>query len=106
MSWTDERVALLRRLWGEGKTAAEIAKELGVAALLEGCRFIGAELDPDYADQAVERLEQTLEGTVRVRDDKPVYKPDPKSSVAQRPEHFRSASHEPRALRTIATASG
>ncbi len=29
MSWTDERVALLKRLWGEGKTAAEIAGELG-----------------------------------------------------------------------------
>ncbi|MGB0719822.1 MAG: GcrA family cell cycle regulator [Bdellovibrionales bacterium] len=29
MSWTDERVALLTKLWGEGKTAAEIAKELG-----------------------------------------------------------------------------
>ncbi len=29
MSWTDERVALLKRLWGEGKTAAEIAKLIG-----------------------------------------------------------------------------
>lgn len=29
MSWTDERVALLKEMWGEGKTAAEIAKELG-----------------------------------------------------------------------------
>lgn len=29
MSWTDERVSLLTKLWGEGKTAAEIAKELG-----------------------------------------------------------------------------
>jgi GcrA cell cycle regulator len=29
MSWTDERVSLLRQLWGEGKTAAEIAKTLG-----------------------------------------------------------------------------
>lgn len=29
MSWTDERVALLKKLWGEGKTAAEIAKTLG-----------------------------------------------------------------------------
>lgn len=29
MSWTDDRVALLTKLWGEGKTAAEIAKELG-----------------------------------------------------------------------------
>lgn len=29
MSWTDERVDLLKQLWGEGKTAAEIAKVLG-----------------------------------------------------------------------------
>lgn len=29
MSWTDERVALLKKLWGEGKTAAEIATTLG-----------------------------------------------------------------------------
>lgn len=29
MSWTDERVSLLKQLWGEGKTAAEIAKALG-----------------------------------------------------------------------------
>jgi GcrA cell cycle regulator len=29
MSWTDERVSLLRKLWGEGKTAAEIAGVLG-----------------------------------------------------------------------------
>ncbi len=29
MSWTDERVTLLKQLWGEGKTAAEIAKVLG-----------------------------------------------------------------------------
>jgi len=29
MSWSDDRVDLLRKLWGEGKTAAEIAKELG-----------------------------------------------------------------------------
>ncbi len=29
MSWTEERVALLKKMWGEGRTAAEIAKELG-----------------------------------------------------------------------------
>lgn len=28
-SWTEDRVALLTKLWGEGKTAAEIATELG-----------------------------------------------------------------------------
>jgi GcrA cell cycle regulator len=29
MSWTDDRVALLKKMWVEGRTAAEIAKELG-----------------------------------------------------------------------------
>ncbi len=29
MSWTDDRVTLLKKLWVEGKTAAEIAKALG-----------------------------------------------------------------------------
>lgn len=29
MSWTDDRVEVLKKLWGEGRTAAEIAKELG-----------------------------------------------------------------------------
>ncbi len=29
MSWTDDRVELLKKLWGEGRTAAEIASELG-----------------------------------------------------------------------------
>ncbi len=29
MSWTEQRVTMLRKMWSEGKTAAEIAKELG-----------------------------------------------------------------------------
>ena len=29
MSWTEERVEILKKLWGEGRTAAEIASELG-----------------------------------------------------------------------------
>lgn len=29
MGWTEERVSLLKQLWGQGKTASEIAKELG-----------------------------------------------------------------------------
>ena len=29
MAWTDQRVSLLTKMWGDGKTAAEIAKELG-----------------------------------------------------------------------------
>lgn len=29
MSWTDERVDVLRKMWGEGQSASQIAKELG-----------------------------------------------------------------------------
>ena len=29
MSWSDERVELLKKLWGEGQSASQIAKELG-----------------------------------------------------------------------------
>ena len=29
MSWTDERVETLKKMWGEGKSASQIAKELG-----------------------------------------------------------------------------
>ena len=29
MSWTDERVDTLKRMWGEGQSASQIAKELG-----------------------------------------------------------------------------
>ncbi len=29
MSWTDERVSLLKKMWGEGRTAKEIAEALG-----------------------------------------------------------------------------
>jgi len=28
MSWTDERIALLKKMWKEGKSAADIAKTL------------------------------------------------------------------------------
>jgi len=29
MSWTDERVEILKTMWGDGKSASQIAKELG-----------------------------------------------------------------------------
>ncbi|WP_297770716.1 GcrA family cell cycle regulator, partial [uncultured Roseovarius sp.] len=29
MSWNDERVELLKKMWGEGQSASQIAKELG-----------------------------------------------------------------------------
>ena len=29
MSWTDERVETLKKMWAEGQSASQIAKELG-----------------------------------------------------------------------------
>ena len=29
MAWTDDRVEILKKMWGEGKSASQIAKELG-----------------------------------------------------------------------------
>ena len=29
MSWSDERVEKLKKMWGEGQSASQIAKELG-----------------------------------------------------------------------------
>jgi len=29
MSWTDEKVAILKELWGKGKTASQIAEVIG-----------------------------------------------------------------------------
>ena len=31
MSWTDERVELLKKLWADGLSASQIAAELGVS---------------------------------------------------------------------------
>ena len=89
-------VALVRRLVAALTNPGDIVLDpyagvasSGVAALLEGRLFIGAELENDYATLAEERLRQTRQGVIRVRDDKPVYVPDPQSKVARRPDHFR-----------------
>ena len=46
MGWTDERVVLLKRLWVEGKTAAEIAKTFGVRVYCIGVGSKGKALQP------------------------------------------------------------
>lgn len=65
----------------------------GVAALLEGRRFIGAELERAYAEAATSRLRDALAGNVKVRADQPVAAPNPRSKVATRPHHFREFHH-------------
>ncbi|WP_343675397.1 site-specific DNA-methyltransferase [Paraburkholderia heleia] len=61
----------------------------GVAALLEGRRFLGAEIEDSYIEIARERMVQAIDGTVAVRPwDKAIHVPDKSTKVARLPEEF------------------
>jgi adenine-specific DNA-methyltransferase len=61
----------------------------GVAAVLENRRFIGCEIDKNYASMGNRRYEELKAGGLRVRDwDRPVALPDYRQAVAQTPTHF------------------
>src|ERR1700730_1650411 len=61
----------------------------GVAAILNGRRFLGAEIKKKYMNIARKRLEQALDGTVAHRPaEKPIFVPGPGLAVARRPDHF------------------
>lgn len=66
----------------------------GVAALLEGRRFVGAELIKEYYDISADRLKDTANGDVRIREDKPVTEPNPNTAVAKLPDEFKKAREE------------
>lgn len=66
----------------------------GVAAYVEDRRFAGAELLKDYYDIAVERLDETVGGNIKIREDKPVAKPNANAAVAKLPDEFAKARRE------------
>ena len=61
----------------------------GVAALIEHRKFVGAEIKREYFDIALNRLEEAHKGTLKIREDKPVERPNVNAAVAQLPEEFR-----------------
>lgn len=64
----------------------------GVAAVLEGRRFLGAELSTKYTKIAQNRYRDAVNKTAQVRPlDKPLHEPRPTDAVAQRPSHFVGA---------------
>lgn len=63
----------------------------GVAAILEKRRFVGSEILPEYYDISMKRIKDAINGEIRVREDKPVAKPDLNSSVAKLPMEFAKA---------------
>ena len=61
----------------------------GAAAVLEGRRFLGAELEPDYVDIAAERLRQAARGKLAYRPaDRAVHVPTPGHKVVTPPPGF------------------
>lgn len=66
----------------------------GVAAILEGRRFVGAEIFPEYYNISVERITDAINGEVKFREDMPVTEPDLNSSVAKLPTEFAGARRE------------
>lgn len=65
---------------GSGSTA--------VASILEKRYFIGAEIQPSYFEIAKERILESENGTIKVREDKPIEKPNLKLAVSKLPETF------------------
>lgn len=63
----------------------------GVAALVEGRRFVGTELVKAYYDISVRRLKEAADGKARIREDKPIIEPNQNAAVAKLPEEFRIA---------------
>ena len=63
----------------------------GAAAVIEKRRFLGAELNEQYYNIAFERVSMAMEGTLKIREDKPAIKPNLNSAVAQLPNEFKMA---------------
>lgn len=61
----------------------------GVASVIEKRKFIGAEIKDQYFDIAKDRLQQAIEGKIRIREDVPVCEPNLNSVVATLPDEFK-----------------
>lgn len=83
---------LIKALTKEGDTVLDPfmgSGTTGVAAILENRKFIGAEIMPEYYDISNQRINDTINGTIKVRPDVPVMEPDINSSVAKIPDEWR-----------------
>ncbi len=66
----------------------------GVAAFIEGRRFVGAEILESYYNISTERMKSAIKGDVKIRDDVPAMEPDQNTAVAHLPEEFARARGE------------
>lgn len=63
----------------------------GVAAVLNGRRFVGAELQSSYYEISRKRIIDASSGTAKIRPDVPAMAPNPNTIVAKLPDEFAYA---------------
>lgn len=78
---TSKEDIVLDPFMGSGTTA--------LAAFLEHRKFLGAEIQEKYYEISTKRIQSAIKGEIKVREDKPVMKPDKHMAVAKLPEEFR-----------------
>ncbi|WP_333605763.1 DNA-methyltransferase [Novosphingobium sp.] len=61
----------------------------GIAAALEGRRYLGSDTSAEYCHIALDRFEALRSGKLAIRPlDRDIYQPSERAAVAQRPDHF------------------
>ncbi|MBE1296578.1 MAG: GcrA cell cycle regulator [Rhodobacteraceae bacterium] len=98
MSWTDERVELLKKMWGEGQSASQIAKELGGVtrnAVIGKVHRLGLSNRATGGSKAAEPKEKPAAAAAPKPAPKP--KPQPKTEPARPATPAPAASAETKA---------
>ena len=83
---TDDGGTVLDPFAGAGSTA--------IAALEAGRQFICIEIEKDYCDLSVSRVQKWYAGNLRVREDVPAMKSEGQGAVSERPPHFWNGARE------------
>ncbi len=95
MSWTDERVELLKKMWSEGQSASQIAKELGGVtrnAVIGKVHRLGLSNRAGAAPAAAEAKPEPKAQPAAAK-----AKPQPKAAPANKPEQAPEAKPQPAA---------
>lgn len=100
MSWTDERVELLKKMWGEGQSASQIAKELGGVtrnAVIGKVHRLGLSNRATGGASGAAKAEAKPAAEKPAVQAAPAPKAEPKPKPAQRTEPARPQAPEPAA---------
>ncbi len=101
MSWTDERVELLKKMWGEGQSASQIAKELGGVtrnAVIGKVHRLGLSNRAGSTSASSSDSSATkAEAKPKAKAAAPKAAPAPKPAADSKPD-LKTESAEPRAL--------